>query len=152
MKVYIDMDGVIADFHSWMKSYIPDINESMWKESNRPWKIMEENYKEVYLNLEPLHFLDYANYLYSNLDDVKFLTAIPHSWWDTSKGEIAKLNKTEWLNKYINNFNEEDVIFSKGAGDKLRYVERGAVLYDDRTDTVEKWNAAGGIGILVKGV
>lgn len=152
MKIYIDMDGVIADFHSWMKSYIPDIDESMWKGSGGPWKVMEENYKEVYLNFKPLHLLSHMDHLYNHLDDVKFLTALPHSWWDTPKGEIAKLNKTAWLTKHINNFNENDVIFSCGANDKIKYVEPNAVLYDDREDTIEKWNAAGGIGILVKGV
>ena len=146
------MDGVIADFASWMKKHIPDIDENMWKGTNRPWKVMEENYKEVYLNLEPLHLLSYANHMYNNLENVKFLTAIPHSWWDTNEGEIARRNKTTWLEKHIDNFCYDDVIFTPGAKDKIKYVQPNAVLYDDREDTIQAWNAAGGIGIHVKGI
>ena len=148
--IYIDMDGVIADFEGWMKTHIPDINESMWKTS-RPWKVMEDNYKDVYLDLKPLHLLEHMSHLYNSLDNVKFLTAIPHAWWDTPKGSYAKLNKTEWLQKHINNFNINDVIFTAGAMQKIQYVEPGAVLYDDREDTIEAWNKAGGTGILVRG-
>jgi|TARA_B110000908_G_scaffold57571_1_gene70185 hypothetical protein len=152
MIIYIDMDGVIADFSSWMKSHIPDIDEDMWRGTDKPWNVMKENYKEVYLNLKPLHLLSHANYMYNNLEHVKFLTAIPHSWWDTHEGEIAKLNKTTWLNQHINNFKDEDVIFTAGAKDKVKYANESSVLYDDREDTIQAWNAAGGIGIHVKGI
>ena len=152
MKIYIDMDGVIADFHGWMKFHIPNIDENMWRNTNIPWQVMNDNYQVCYLNLEPLHLLEHMNYLYNSLDDVKFLTAIPTDWWDNHKGEIAKLNKTLWLEKYINNFNDDDVIFSRGAHDKIQYAEPGAVLYDDREDTISAWNHAGGIGIHVKGL
>ena len=29
MTVYIDMDGVVADFASWMKTFIPNIEENI---------------------------------------------------------------------------------------------------------------------------
>jgi|TARA_B110000908_G_C10231739_1_gene440983 hypothetical protein len=151
MMIYIDMDGVIANFSGWMKQHIPDLDESMWKGTGRPWKVMKENYKDVYLNLEPLHLLSYANHMYNNLERVKFLTAIPHSWWDTQEGEQAMINKRLWLERYIDNFSYEDVIFTAGAKDKIKYVEENAVLYDDRQDTIDAWNEAGGTGIHVKG-
>ena len=108
-------------------------------------------FKDVYLNLEPLHLLSYANHMYNNLERVKFLTAIPHSWWDTQEGEQAMINKRLWLERYIDNFSYEDVIFTAGAKDKIKYVEENAVLYDDRQDTIDAWNEAGGTGIHVKG-
>ena len=152
MKIYIDMDGVIADFHGWMKSHVPDITEDMWRNTNIPWDVMNDNYRECYLDLEPLHLLGHANYLYNSLPNVKFLTAIPTDWWMDYKGDIAMLNKTMWLERYINNFEDEDVLFTPGAGGKIKYAEQGAVLYDDREDTIRSWNEAGGIGIHVKGM
>lgn len=151
MKIYIDMDGVIADFQGWIKQHIPDINEDMWRNSDIPWKFMSDNYTECYLTLNHLHFLQYADYLYNNLNDVKFLTALPKEWWDNTKGEIAMLNKTTWLENHINNFNADDVIFTPGASAKLKYAGFGTVLYDDREDTIHAWNKTGGIGVLVKG-
>ena len=112
---------------------------------------MSENYTKCYLNLDKLPFLEYADYLYNNLDDVKFLTALPKDWWDDSKGQIAMMNKTAWLENHINNFNQDDVIFTPSARAKLKYAGAGTVLYDDREDTIKSWNETGGIGILVKG-
>lgn len=151
MKIYIDLDGVIADFHGWIKQHIPDINEDMWRNTDIPWKFLNENYKIVYRDLKPLHLLPQMNYLYNHLDNVKFLTALPNEFWDNEKGNIAKQNKTYWLKKHITNFNSNDVIFTPTAKAKIKYAEHNAVLYDDRQDTIQAWNNAGGIGILVKG-
>ena len=152
MTVYIDMDGVIADFESWIKTILPDITEDDWRYSKGPWEVMDDNSDIVYRDLAPLHLLSHMNYLYNNLDNVVFLSAIPYQWCGTDKWDKAISNKLHWLNNNIENFKSTDAIFTKGASDKLNYLIPGDVLYDDREDTITKWNAAGGIGINVKGL
>lgn len=113
---------------------------------------MDDNIDTVYRNQEPLHLLEHMNYLYNNLPNVKFLSAIPTNWYDDEdKKAIATSNKLYWLINHIDNFNVKDAIFTRGAKDKMNYCEPGDVLYDDREDTIESWCKLGGIGIRVKG-
>ena len=113
---------------------------------------MDDNIDTVYRNQEPLHLLEHMNYLYNNLPNVKFLSAIPTNWYDDEdKKAIATSNKLYWLINHVDNFNVKDVIFTRGAKDKMNYCEPGDVLYDDREDTIESWCKLGGVGIRVKG-
>jgi hypothetical protein len=145
------MDGVIADFDGWMKKHVPDINEYLWKNTSVPWDVMDKHYNTLYRDLDTLHLTPWMSSIYNNFNSVKFLTAIPEKWYGNHKGEIAKLNKTYWLEKHIENFSINDVIFTPSANNKIQYAEPRAVLYDDREDTILKWNKAGGIGVHVKG-
>ena len=151
MMIYVDMDGVITDFKGWVENYLPDMKESDWHTS-APYKVMDEHIHECYANQDTLHLIRHMNFLYNNLYNVKFLTAIPWSWYDDEeKRYIATNNKISWLAKHIDNFNAEDVIISRGAKGKINYCNPGDVLYDDRKDTIKAWGEAGGIGIHVEG-
>lgn len=152
MTIFIDMDGVITDFRGWITTYLPDLTEDDWRYTAEPWDVMTENIDVCYLEQEPLHLLEHFNYLYNNLPNVKFLSAIPKSWFDDEeKKYISTTNKLKWLALHIDNFKEEDAIFTRGAAGKVQYCNPGDVLYDDRKDTCETWCHRGGIGICVEG-
>lgn len=151
MMIYIDMDGVIADFEGWITSVLPEVTEDDWRYNDSPWKVLDENIETVYRDLKPLHLLPYINYMYNSLDNVKFLSAVPKKWAGSDFWDKAVANKRTWLLKHIDNFQVRDAIFTKGAGDKINYMKPGDVLYDDRQDTIDTWNEAGGLGIHVKG-
>lgn len=154
MITYIDMDGVIADFRTWMQQYIPDIQEEHWKKvthGSDPWKVMDDNVDEIYRDFGTLDLLPMMNQMYNHLPNTKFLSAIPRRWHGTPSWDIAKENKLTWLEKHIDNFVREDAIFAKGSGDKVNYLKPGDVLYDDLEGNIKKWNREGGIGIHVEG-
>lgn len=149
--IYVDMDGVIADFEGWIKTFIPDITEEDWKNTRKPWVVLEENYMTAYRDLQPLDLISHFNNLYNNVENVVFLTALPSGWYETEKWEIGCHNKRAWLADHIDNFRFNDVIFTKTAREKIDYVKPRHVLYDDREDTLKHWRDNGGIGIHVKG-
>mgnify|MGYP000042805701 CR=1 FL=1 len=151
MTIYVDMDGVIADFESWIMSILPDITEDDWRYNDGPWNVMADNVDIIYRNLKPLHLLPHFNNLYQVHGDVKFLSAIPTQWFGTEKWDKAVNNKVSWLLNHIDDFLVSDAIFTKGASDKINYMKPGDILYDDRQDTVDAWTKAGGVGIHVKG-
>ena len=157
MITYIDMDGVIADFATWMKQYIPDIEEKHWRDEkhrgtkNDPWAIMDANVDEIYKDFGTLDLLPFFQEMYGQMSDVKFLTAIPKRWYGTDDWETAKWNKLTWLENHFEAFNYDDAIFAKGSGDKWNYAKPGDILFDDLEGNIKKWRRAGGIGIHVKG-
>jgi hypothetical protein len=148
--IYVDMDGVIVDFKGWISQF-GTFTEDDWRNPKKailsPWKIMEENIEECYIDAQPLDLLSKFNSMYNLETNIKFLTALPSQWYETPKWKIASKNKITWLQRYITNFDIADVIFTKGATNKITYCKPGDTLYDDRIDTIIKWNSANGIGI-----
>jgi hypothetical protein len=52
--------------------------------------------------------------------------------------------KTEWVQRLPN----MRKIYFRSAGRKADFAGPNKILIDDRKDTIDKWNANGGIGIL----
>ncbi len=146
---YVDVDGVVADFEGWISNF-GSFSEDDWRYGTKPWKILEENIGVAYLCLEPTNLLPMFENLY-NTHPTKFLTALPKTWFGTELWEQGKKNKIDWLKQNIKNFQKEDCIITPGPFAKLEYCKPGDFLFDDRYDTIEKWNNAGGIGIRVAG-
>jgi len=147
--IYVDMDGVIADFKQWISSY-EVFTEDDWSNTNKPWALMDEHIDTIYTDLYTLPDIVKFNDMYNSMPgQVKFLSALPHTWYD-NKFEIGYDNKAKWLHANIDNFKDGDLICTRGSNDKIRYCDIGDTLYDDRIDIIERWNDAGGIGIHVK--
>lgn len=147
--IYVDIDGVIADFKSWISQY-GEFTEEDWAKTDKPWKIMEENIDILYADLPALDLLPHFNNIYQQ-GNCRFLSALPYQWYETEYWNIAANNKLKWVKKHIDNFKDSDLILTRGANKKIEYCEPGFVLYDDRKDTIEKWIKHGGIGIHIKG-
>jgi hypothetical protein len=61
-----------------------------------------------------------------------------------SSENSSRLGKRLWVR---NNIPGTKLILA-AAKNKQDYSEEGAILIDDRADTIREWNAGGGIGIL----
>jgi hypothetical protein len=61
-----------------------------------------------------------------------------------SSENSSRLGKRLWVK---NNIPGTKLILA-AAKNKQDYSEEGAILIDDRADTIGEWNAGGGIGIL----
>lgn len=147
-KIFIDMDGVLADFDRGVKELLN--LEPLNQEENHP-ELTEQlfqaiqSYPDFYWNLKPI---EGAIELLNDLKEkytIEILTGIPKP----ERGIVeAKDNKVKWIEKY---FGKEIPVNAVLRKDKRNFVENNrCVLIDDFTENIEQWEKAGGIGILFK--
>lgn len=133
-KVYLDMDGVLADFDKRLDdAEIPkDLTRAeFWeriKTTPRFWTKMD--------------LMPGANQLVNFVRKLKVPIEILTA--PVTSDPKCKPGKLVWARAHSFNF----PIHFKRAQDKYKYAEPGAVLIDDLPETIEAWNKAGGIGIV----
>ena len=143
-RVYVDMDGVIADFFSALAEF-RKVNH--WKDKGEI--TLDTSIKELQGTnfFETLPVFPFAKKL---VDLVKSYTG--GDWYiNTSplRGdhENSEYYKTKWLEKH--NFDPKDIIVTKRkesyAVDKKTGIPN--ILIDDRPKNLERWVARGGVGI-----
>lgn len=146
LTVYLDMDGVLADFDA---KTIELIGKRLYDfpTSKEGWDAIN-HVPEIYSLLEPMPDADeLVNGVFGLRQfhefNVGVLTAIPKI------GRIpdAKIHKRRWIEIYypklLNDFN-----IGPHAQDKQKHCRAGDVLIDDSGKNIPQWNAAGGYGIL----
>ena len=142
-KIYIDLDGVLADFDKWKNEaakYHPQIltdKSELWIDAAATDRLY------YHLDLMP----DAATlmlYLESLGIPLAILTAIPRR----KTVPTAEADKREWVKENIG-----DIEFHIGpfSQDKQRFSGPGKVLIDDKKLNIDQWNAKGGDGILFTG-
>lgn len=124
MTYYVDMDGVIANFHKEKYSYANAIN--------RQW----------IANLEPFTY---------NVNVIKRLIATGNTIYILTKAasENAKLGKIDWLAKYLPEVSIDKFICIVGNGKKVDYIRENGILIDDDKKNVNPWIKAGYQAILL---
>jgi 5'(3')-deoxyribonucleotidase len=146
MIVYLDMDGVLADFD---RKTIELIGKRLrdFPTSQSGWDAISD-YKHIYSILDPMpdaHELVNGILYYQSIHkfDVGILTAIP------KLGRIpdAQVHKQQWISKYfpelLPNFN-----IGPHAIDKQNHCKPGDVLIDDSHLNIPQWLEKGGYGIF----
>ncbi len=142
--IFLDMDGVVADFDSYAKSILGYSTPGGKRYPIEDWAKISSN-PRFYYELETCKFADVlVNACLELSDDVKFLTAIPRAndvpWCFTDKVLWAQ---ERWPTI--------PVWFGPYSHDKQVHCRPGDVLIDDRDDNIIAWTAAGGLGILHQG-
>lgn len=144
-KIYIDMDGVLADFDK-MKELIAKDRPEILDDKEGLWEVVN-SIEHFYYDL-PL--CPWANELMGFLQylDVPLciLTALPR------RREIknAEPDKRLWVKDFV----DRNIEFRIGpyAIDKQNHCQGpGDVLIDDNAQNIAQWNAKGGHGILFTG-
>jgi 5'(3')-deoxyribonucleotidase len=150
-KIYIDMDGVLADFEKGITKVMPMFGKNTASLDNIDmWKYVNKN-KAFWETLKPLSNC----FKLIKLIEDKFpkatkniLTAIPN---DEKKFKTlilspSKDGKSKWISKYLPQFKNK-IIFCLRK-EKQNYSEIDSLLIDDNKTTIKEWNEKGGIGIL----
>lgn len=154
--LYLDMDGVLADFNTAAEQYLgatPEQHQEAAQRGRWPdeqWQrlISVENF---YRHLPKMPLADelvrLALLFRENLDyDVKILTAIP-------KGNDMPdcfHDKIDWINEHYGEYNLR-VHFGPYSHDKQRHCwGPDDILVDDRTSNCAEWRARGGRALQVK--
>ena len=145
--LYLDMDGVVADFDSYAKTVLnTDSMKHSWPEHE--WKKIASNprlYRDLKRTTEADDLVIFCtNLCNKNNWDLLFLTAVPKD----NDMPWAFYDKVQWVQKYYPSI---PVHFGPHSHDKWKHCIKGDILIDDRPSNIEQWNKADGIGILHKG-
>ena len=146
-QIYLDMDGVIADFNQRFEN-LSGMEPSAFEQKYGKdlfWDFIDEKNKLRFWVGIPV--MEGAKQLvdYVSKHDYKVLTA-------PSMKKESRLGKLLWIrNKTGDLFNSKPQVIFKKAKEKHKVkpsLTEFDILIDDRADTIDRWTSAGGTGIL----
>jgi len=141
--LYLDMDGVVADFDEYAARTL-GIPPSSGIYPNEIWYKLASNAR-LYRDLIKTPYADELVFQCSKFAKqrdyaLKFLTAVPKG----NDVPWAFYDKVVWAQEY---FSAIPVMFGPFSKDKYVHCQIGDILLDDRISNIEEWKAAGGIAI-----
>lgn len=149
-KIYVDMDGVLADFDEGLKRLcgvepMPQGNQPQ-EYQDKMWAAMRD-YGNFYYDLYPMEgAVEVFTKLFEKYGDkLEVLTAIPkpHRGMDSAKDD-----KLKWMKKY---FPGEIVVNIVFRAEKVKYCTgKDSILIDDWNVNTDEWAKNGGTAIEFK--
>jgi len=147
--IYLDMDGVLADFDTGVcklfgKSKInwtgkKSVDEALGIGKTKMWRRIDEEGFKFWANLKPL---PWANKLWSNLsrlDEVVICTT-------PSLNPVSASGKMKWQQNFLGRRNFRDFVITPHK--HLLAKGPNTILIDDREKNIDAFSEAGGVGIL----
>ena len=144
-KIYVDMDGVVADFDKRftdLSGMSPSDYESK-NGKNAFWDFIDVKHKLAFwVGIQPMSdaqsLMDYVS-----KHNYEMLTA-------PSIRKESLMGKGLWIRNWTNKglFPSKPKVNYKPAKNKHHFAAPNHILIDDKPSTIDSWNAAGGIGIL----
>ena len=145
MKIYLDMDGVLADFFGGLEKHS---NVDHWKQIPKTEEsIMGLKGTDFFNQLEPYNSAnELVNFVINLTGD---------SGWGICSSSLrgdrdnSAYWKRVWLTKHFMMPSVENLIFTgrKEQFSTDRFDGKPNVLIDDKPDNVSRWIAKGGVGI-----
>ena len=144
--LYLDMDGVVADFDEYAARTL-GVPPSDGIYPDEVWYKLASN-QRLYRDLKKTTYADELVAYCKKLCREKqyrllFLTAIPKG----NDVPWAFYDKVIWAQIW---FADIPVMFGPYSQDKHVHCKPGDILIDDRESNINEWRIAGGIGILHK--
>ena len=146
--LYLDMDGVVADFDAKVSEILGYTREPYSRYPDEDWrKIL--NYPRFYRDLplckDAKHLVTSVLHIAHQKEmDVKFLSALPQN----NDFPWAPYDKVLWAQNY---FPMIPVWIGPYSRDKQIRSKPGDILIDDRQSNIDEWNGRGGFAILHRG-
>lgn len=147
--INLDMDGVVADFNTWVGELLGRTISWEGKDlSAEEWDILSSQghiYAQLPLIPESVELVLAAKMAAKKHDiGLRFLTAIPRR---TTMPE-AEQDKRDWIEKYFPGIPVEIGPYSK---DKQNWCNPLDILVDDKKQNVTQWYDKGGISVYHTG-
>ena len=155
--IFCDMDGVLVDFDEGYKQLTGvTTHHADSQGKDEFWRLFRDSLKEkdipersYWANLD---WMSDGKQLWDYIKDYNpYVLTAPSVNFDIPFEERYKIEnnesmqgKTEWVQRLPN----MRKIYFRSAGRKADFAGPGKILIDDRKDTIDSWNANGGIGIL----
>jgi hypothetical protein len=141
-KIYLDMDGVIADFDKRYKELykIAPKDADTYKTFDKFFTtfIAERQFAKLDLMPDALVLIDY-------LKSLSIPTEILSSTSSEKRDAEIREQKVEWLHKHNLTF---PINLVPGKRLKRNFSNPNSLLIDDTAQNIDQWRAEGGIGIL----
>jgi len=134
MKLYLDMDGVLADFDLGYERAFGVRSSKLL--DNVDWQAVR-NIPNFYRDLPPMADLDIL-WSFAKKFSPTVLTGVP------SSVDEAPSNKIAWVKKHLGN---DIPIICCRSSEKCNYAKPGDVLVDDWEKYRHKWEGVGGIWV-----
>jgi len=144
-KIYLDMDGVIADFFGGLET---EFNVKHWKDISNIEKALDSiKGTDFFYKLKPFE---------TSLELVKYVEWIAEDNWGICSSPLRgdSYNSAYWKRRWLEDNNMmplvQNCIFTsnkqKYAMDKVTGTPN--ILIDDKQSNIMRWREAGGVGIL----
>jgi 5'-nucleotidase len=143
MRIYLDLDGVMADFDTHFVDYFGVDPQSL--DDDVMWKMIN-SYHDFYANLPLMKdaLQLFGKIAYDFECDVSILTACPKSNYKN-----AAIQKRAWVREHLSK--DITVIPMMGGVNKALFMhEPGDILIDDFEKNCKAWEELGGIAIVHK--
>jgi hypothetical protein len=142
MKIYLDMDDVVADWMGYARAYLRMDWQPGEMVPDDKWRSLRDDqrmYSKLPLKEGARNLVDWCErYVGRNPGtELYFLSAIPHN----NDMPWAIQDKVFWAYKY---FPGIPVFLGPYSHDKWVRCQPGDILIDDRTSNCEEWIRAGG--------
>lgn len=143
--VYVDMDGVLADFKGHFKHLFDKDVSSIG--DPEIWGFIEKYGKAKFFEELPWTSggRELWNFVTKNFMNVKILTALGKS--DKISNQTRQ-GKKSWLSHHIPNLSDSDINMVQNKHQKKWYSRPGDIIIDDTPIVIDEWNKKDGIGIL----
>lgn len=146
-KIYVDLDGVLADFIAGVSKLL-DVEYSDEKYNSDPkfrsdmWRAVTKYSKEGGQLWSELDTMPDAGQLWSYVEkyNPEILTAAGNPAYG------ADAQKRAWVPWMIGSDIKVNIV--RKSADKAQYATPDSILIDDQAKSINPWKAAGGIGIL----
>ena len=141
--IFVDMDGVLADFLKGCEAMIghPMTNDDKGH-SDYDTRKEELTNKRMFANLPPMvDMYDLIAYIKHTNVPWEILTAA-----GVVNRELVVYDKKAWIDKYVDPSVVVNCTFT--GSQKAAYARKRNVLIDDRPKNIRAWEDAGGIGII----
>ena len=156
MIVYLDMDGVIADFFGGLEKHCEVLH---WKEISNIEKVLDTlKDTNFFYHLDPFYeekFVDGTGIVCRSYELIKFVKNLTGTNWGICSTPLRgdRDNSSYWKRRWLENYGydplPQNIIFTSHKHKFAVSSVDGTpnILVDDKQSNIDKWNAAGGIGI-----
>lgn len=138
-QIYCDMDGVLCNFRARFEHFT-GMNPREYEDrfgKNQFWNLIDNEVGLVFWS--KMEWTPMGKMLWNFIKPYN-----PQLLTSPSRANESRLGKNIWVK---DNLNPQPKVNFRRAKEKHDFANENSILIDDREDTIERWNNAGGIGI-----